>query len=78
MSSHQKQSSLVRSKGSSFLNSFWDLVSDCSTTREQAASYITNYLINTNKERDEHGKYVGYNRMYFLSIYSYTLFYSLI
>ena len=58
MSSHQKQSSLVRSKGSSFLNSFWDLVSDCSTTREQAASYITNYLINTNKERDEHGKYV--------------------
>ena len=51
-----EQGTLVRSKGSSFLNSFWDLVSDCGTTREQAAAYITNYLTKGNKQRSEEGK----------------------
>ena len=51
----EQQGNLVRSKGSSFLNSFWDLVSDCSNTREQAALYITTYLTNAKNERDEQG-----------------------
>ena len=50
-----EQGTLVRSKGSSFLNSFWDLVSDCDATRERAAAYITNYLTNANKERNDQG-----------------------
>ena len=50
-----EQGNLVRSKGSSFLNSFWDLVSDCSNTREQAATYITTYLANAGRDIDEQG-----------------------
>ena len=56
MTNVQQQGRLIRSQGSSFLNSFWDLVSDDNNTREQASLYITSYLANTKNERNEHGK----------------------
>ena len=56
MTNVQQQGKLIRNQGSSFLNSFWDLVSDDHNTREQASLYITSYLSNTKNERNEHGK----------------------